>query len=136
MTVCFLKKINLFNQISTKSNIFTSCENANFGFLLKHYLCLETDKYYFYFTNASQYFTGKHKKITTCIMLQKIFFADCGIPAKPQNGEISVDNTTLGSFANISCDPGYKLNDTSPIKCEASGNWSSLSYSCERLGNK
>ena len=59
---------------------------------------------------------------------------DCGSLEDPANGQVEFSNTstTFGSTANYTCNLGYRLLDGSSIRtCEASGDWTGDSPSCE-----
>ena len=50
----------------------------------------------------------------------------------PVNGQVELSNTTVRSTANYTCNQGYILsNGNSTRTCEANGEWSGSSPSCE-----
>ena len=57
---------------------------------------------------------------------------DCGSLDDPDNGQVELSNTTLGSTANFTCSWGYSLsNGNSTYTCEANGEWSGDPPICE-----
>ena len=57
---------------------------------------------------------------------------DCGPLSAPDNGQIRVFNTTLGSPAVYSCIVGFNLVGTSRRVCTESGDWSDAAPVCQR----
>ena len=58
---------------------------------------------------------------------------DCGDLDEPENGEVSLTGTTLGSKATYSCDDGYVLEGESRRDCQSNGKWSGKAPTCERM---
>ena len=57
---------------------------------------------------------------------------DCGNLDDPDNGQVELSNTTLGSTANFTCSQGYSLsNGNNTRTCEANGQWSGDPPFCE-----
>ena len=57
---------------------------------------------------------------------------DCGDLDDPENGEVSLTGTILGSEATYSCNRGYVLVGESKRVCQSNGEWSGEAPSCER----
>ncbi|ELU03676.1 hypothetical protein CAPTEDRAFT_126293, partial [Capitella teleta] len=56
----------------------------------------------------------------------------CNYPGRPLNGNFDGSfPATVGSVIIYSCEEGYSLNGTSEIVCEANGEWSGNSPSCD-----
>ena len=55
---------------------------------------------------------------------------NCGGLSSPSNGQISITDTTFGSIATYSCDPGYTLDGNTSRICQADGQWSGSQPSC------
>ena len=57
---------------------------------------------------------------------------DCGNPIDPINGAVlHIDGTTFGQTAHYICNEGYTLNGTDTRTCNASGEWTLETPSCE-----
>ena len=57
---------------------------------------------------------------------------DCGVLDDPENGEVSLSGTTLGSKATYSCNDRYVLEGESTRVCQSNGKWSGEAPTCER----
>ena len=55
---------------------------------------------------------------------------DCGLLEPPQNGQVMVMGTTLGSRAMYTCNSGYVLLGSVTRRCEADGTWSGSEPTC------
>lgn len=55
---------------------------------------------------------------------------DCGNLSSPQNGEVDVQQTTLGSVATYTCNSGYDLVGVGGATCLPSGVWSDETPEC------
>lgn len=62
-----------------------------------------------------------------CILSSVI---DCGHLDDPENGTVSVSDTTYTSVANYSCDPGFGLIGDAMRTCSGTGNWSGSEPTC------
>ena len=62
-----------------------------------------------------------------------ILALDCGPLNNPINGEIDIDQTTLGSVVTYSCLIGYLLTGEETRVCLASGKWSGDEPICETV---
>ncbi|XP_052279424.1 CUB and sushi domain-containing protein 3-like isoform X1 [Dreissena polymorpha] len=60
----------------------------------------------------------------TCILI------DCGHLTVPVHGNISSNESVLGTTVTISCAGGYILNGSSTSRCETTGRWSSTCHMC------
>ena len=49
---------------------------------------------------------------------------DCGSLDDPDNGDVTVAKTTLGSTANYNCSSMYQVVGNTTRICQANGNWS------------
>ena len=58
---------------------------------------------------------------------------DCGVLDDPENGEVSLTGTILGSKATYSCNSGYVLEGESTRVCQSNGKWSGEAPTCERM---
>ena len=57
---------------------------------------------------------------------------NCSSLDDPVNGQVELSNTTVGLTANYTCIQGYILtNGNNTRTCEANGEWSGSSPSCE-----
>ena len=56
---------------------------------------------------------------------------DCGPLDNPENGNVFISGTTLGSFAVYRCFTGYRLIGSSFRTCLASGSWSESAPICQ-----
>ena len=64
--------------------------------------------------------------VHTCVV------ADCGRPAPPANGRVTVSSTTAGSLALYSCNEGHRLVGHRQRTCSASnGEWTYSAPSCQ-----
>lgn len=61
---------------------------------------------------------------------------NCGPLTGPNNGMVTVSDTTFMSTATYSCNPGYILMGSVTRTCEAVGNWYPLNATCERKSTK
>ncbi len=66
--------------------------------------------------------------INQCYML---VLDHCGDLEPPVNGEVSADNTTVGSTATYSCNEGYRLRGESTRNCQGDAVWSGEPPVCE-----
>ena len=57
---------------------------------------------------------------------------DCGTLPDPDNGRVTVFETTLGSPAVYSCNPGFQLVGEARRICTDSGKWSDKEPACSR----
>ncbi|XP_053392080.1 E-selectin-like, partial [Mercenaria mercenaria] len=48
----------------------------------------------------------------------------CGIPADPENGNLTCTNTTYQTVCTVNCNHGYTAFGPKNIICQANGNWS------------
>ena len=61
---------------------------------------------------------------------------DCGDPQDIWfNGTATANETTFGSFANLSCETGYVFRELdnatyATVECDQFGNWTELNYTC------
>lgn len=67
-----------------------------------------------------------------CTQLFSLLAVDCGPLSAPDNGQIQILNTTLGSPAVYSCNIGFNRVGTSRRVCTDSGNWSDTAPECQR----
>ena len=58
---------------------------------------------------------------------------DCGVLDDPENGEVSLTGTILGSKATYSCNSGYVLEGESTRVCQSNRKWSGEAPTCERM---
>ena len=59
---------------------------------------------------------------------------DCGTLTDPANGQVDHSaGTRLGQPATYSCNTGYELVGDSTRICQASGNWSGRSPTCQGM---
>ncbi|XP_068228821.1 sushi, von Willebrand factor type A, EGF and pentraxin domain-containing protein 1-like isoform X2 [Palaemon carinicauda] len=58
---------------------------------------------------------------------------DCGTPEDPQNGQIEISLTELGSEVLYYCDEGYQLFGNDSRICTANATWSGDSPQCHRV---
>ena len=58
---------------------------------------------------------------------------DCGELEAPENGTLSVGETTYGETAIHSCDAGYELGGDALRVCQADGSWSGTVATCDPL---
>ena len=63
-------------------------------------------------------------------MLTYLAVVSCGELAGPDNGAVSVTNTTFASTATYSCNDGYSLVGDTTRTCLASGLWSGVVPNC------
>ena len=56
---------------------------------------------------------------------------DCGALDDPNNGQVSHNETTVGSDATYTCDPGFMLIGNMIRICQASGIWSGDEPVCQ-----
>ena len=56
---------------------------------------------------------------------------DCGDLSSPSNGLVQFALTTLGAIAVYTCDSGYMIEEGPSRTCEANGNWSGNTPTCE-----
>ena len=82
-----------------------------------------------------RYFLGVTRKFCySClpVVLSISAVIDCGSLDDPDNGQVELSNTTVGSSANYTCNQGYILrNGNSTRICQANGEWSGDSPFCE-----
>ncbi len=58
----------------------------------------------------------------------------CPVIPALTHGSVVLNGTTFRSLANVTCDPGYRLEDgetTTTISCQADATWSKQNMSCE-----
>ena len=55
---------------------------------------------------------------------------DCGDLTDPENGAVSVVNTTLGSMANYTCNRGFDISGDVTRVCQQEGEWSGSIPKC------
>lgn len=56
---------------------------------------------------------------------------DCGNLDNPQNGQVRLSGTVLGSTATYSCNSGFRLVGKNRRVCQPSGEWSGEAPTCE-----
>lgn len=61
-----------------------------------------------------------------------IIAVDCGPLPDPDNGQVTVFETTFGSSAIYSCNPGFQLVGDARRICTDSGKWSEKEPACSR----
>ena len=74
--------------------------------------------------------------LSVCLSIIKITFApyavvDCGELDDPDNGQVSLDETTFESIATYTCDPGFILTGNTVRICQENGNWSDSEPTCD-----
>ena len=47
---------------------------------------------------------------------------------------MTFDNFEYESVANYSCDTGFNLNGQEQVTCQATGDWTGIAPTCERIG--
>ncbi|XP_053405169.1 CUB and sushi domain-containing protein 1-like [Mercenaria mercenaria] len=57
-------------------------------------------------------------------------FIDCGFLSNPENGTVSMSDSTYMSTATYSCFTGFSLNGSVKSTCMSDGNWNSSAPSC------
>jgi len=57
---------------------------------------------------------------------------DCGGLQPPENGNVTLSDTTIGSQANYSCNTGFTLTGIATRECLESGEWNNSAPTCER----
>ena len=57
--------------------------------------------------------------------------ADCGSLVAPENGTLTIDNTTFNSTANYSCNVGYNITGAEMRTCQENGSWSGQEPTCQ-----
>ena len=57
---------------------------------------------------------------------------DCSSLDDPDNGQVTLSGTTLGSTATYTCNPGFVLDGTDVRTCMANGEWSGEVPTCNR----
>ena len=65
---------------------------------------------------------------------QLLYFSviDCGDLEPPDNGDVDLSGTGLGSLANYSCDPLHSLVGSETRTCMENGEWMPGAPVCER----
>ena len=59
---------------------------------------------------------------------------DCGSLTDPANGQVNLTaGTTFGQTATYSCNTGYNLVGDSTRACQATGEWSGSTPTCEGI---
>ena len=58
---------------------------------------------------------------------------DCGNLDDPDNGEVTLTGTTLGSKADYSCNNGYALEGNERRVCQSNREWSGMAPVCRRM---
>ena len=59
---------------------------------------------------------------------------NCGVLTNPASGQVShTAGTTYGQTATYSCNTGYSLVGSSTRTCQATGNWSGNSPTCQGI---
>lgn len=76
-------------------------------------------------------------EVTTVIVYHKneffIFAAvECEQLEDPDNGNVVLSGTTLGSLATYSCIEGYELNGEEQRTCQMDRTWSGVEPTCDR----
>ena len=56
---------------------------------------------------------------------------NCGDLNDPNNGQVSLNGTILGSIATYTCDPGFNLTGDMERTCQANGDWSGSEPVCQ-----
>ena len=56
---------------------------------------------------------------------------DCGPLKAPYGGSVSGSSTTFGSTATYACNYGFTLVGVSRVQCQANGQWSGPTPSCQ-----
>ena len=71
--------------------------------------------------------------VSTSLCLQSVSAViDCGSLDDPENGQVELSNTTVGSTANFTCNQDYILSNGSSTRiCQTNGEWSGDSPFCE-----
>ena len=64
--------------------------------------------------------------------LFSITATECSDLNNPNNGQVSLSGTTIGSTASYSCDAGYELEGDKTRTCQSNGQWSGREPSCTR----
>ena len=72
-----------------------------------------------------------------CVHFVGVSAVDCGLLPDPVNGMVSVGGggTTLGSLADYTCNPSYRLVGTDSRQCQENGTWSGEAPTCEGMIN-
>ena len=91
------------------------------------------------FSDSLRLAPGSPSSIMTssrCSNLHNIFLVltavDCGNLTDPVNGSVDdTAGTSLGQTATYSCDTGYNLVGDSTRTCQATGNWSGGTPTCQ-----
>ena len=65
------------------------------------------------------------------MIVHTVIITDCGELDDPNNGQVSLNGTTLGSIATYTCDTGFDLIGDMERICQANGNWSGNEPTCE-----
>ena len=59
---------------------------------------------------------------------------DCGTLTAPDNGQVDLTSgRTFGQTATYSCNAGYNLVGDSSRTCQAAGNWSGSTPTCQGM---
>ena len=73
-----------------------------------------------------------YKVISTIIILKIISLArGCQNLPKPENGNVEVTSTVVGTVATYSCNDGFKLVGNENRVCRPNGQWSGVAPSCQ-----
>ena len=57
---------------------------------------------------------------------------DCGGLQPPENGNVTLSDTTVGAQANYSCNAGFTVTGIATRECLERGEWSNSAPTCER----
>ena len=60
---------------------------------------------------------------------------DCGDLPDPNNGQVSLNGTAVGSIATYTCDAGYNLIGNVQRMCQGNGSWSGDEPVCQSQFN-
>ena len=71
------------------------------------------------------------KCLQHAILMSFSAVVDCGPLDDPENGDVSVSGTRVGSSAFYYCFTGYRLIGSSFRTCLSSGNWSGSAPICQ-----
>ena len=78
-------------------------------------------------TLALVHFVFRHN----LMIVHTVIIIDCGELDDPNNGQVSLNGTTLGSIATYTCDPGHSLIGDMERICQENGTWSGNEPTCE-----
>ena len=69
--------------------------------------------------------------VVLTLHFNSVAVVECSELTDPENGAVSVTNTTFASTATYSCNDGYSLVGVTTRTCQASASWSGSKPSCE-----